>query len=49
VKQNVIICLTVVGVFYSSFHVSLTVWLGDDTGAAALPRLGEGVVSGDHM
>jgi len=36
-------------VFCSSFHAALTVWLGVETGAAALPRLGEGVVSGDHM
>ncbi|KAK7346264.1 hypothetical protein VNO80_20779 [Phaseolus coccineus] len=29
--------------FCSSFHAALTVWLGVETGAAALPRLGEGV------
>ncbi|KAK7366894.1 hypothetical protein VNO80_08897 [Phaseolus coccineus] len=33
-----------------TFPCALTVWLGVETGAAAaLPRLGEGVVTGDHM
>ena len=35
--------------FCSSFHAALTVLLGVETGAVALPRLGDGVVSGEHM